>query len=463
MHEIEINNGAMIGGSVNVTNHIVERAKTAEELLQERKGIFRRACKRAYEDLLLTDAELSELEDLRQSLGLEKDTADDILDSVRKLAANAVLAAPLTGIAGIKVKQFSDAILRNDIMSLTRMMDSIMNIAETRSNDDLQYKYYLVLSVLNPEKCIQEYENTVVDNYWMCFWTYLALVNSNRLKESEALLHEIGDKFTRYPEDNLTLLAAAGILIQKGVEASKEYFFDLGGDISPMLQRFMDAFVSKLFPDKTDRLGDRKAYEFYADNVLKIWSEEDQKKNRIETLKRKEEGKKSEARARLVEQLKKEARFQISDDGKVLIECLDKQIKSCDIPLCVVSIGKNAFLNCRKLSRICLHSNIKNIGDCAFEGCRSLRKIIIPSSVSTIGDCAFKDCHSLMAITIPSSVSSLGNKVFTNCRSLRRLSVPTVLSSHDVDGCGRIERIILPRKYKASFDVEAYGFHVEFE
>ena len=53
--------------------------------------------------------------------------------------------------------------------------------------------------------------------------------------------------------------------------------------------------------------------------------------------------------------------FEISEDGKTLIECLDKDIKEAIIP-----------------------NGITNIGDDAFSKCSALQSIDIPNSVTKI-------------------------------------------------------------------------------
>jgi hypothetical protein len=65
----------------NVTN-IQERQKSDIELLQERKNRYFTACKRAFEDNVLDQDELIQLENYRVELGLSRDDADKLLDKI---------------------------------------------------------------------------------------------------------------------------------------------------------------------------------------------------------------------------------------------------------------------------------------------------------------------------------------------------------------------------------------------
>ena len=77
-----------ISNTSSTVNNItqVSAQKTELEILQERKARFLNACKRAYEDNVLEQREVVELEELRIKMGLDKTTAANILESVRVMS-----------------------------------------------------------------------------------------------------------------------------------------------------------------------------------------------------------------------------------------------------------------------------------------------------------------------------------------------------------------------------------------
>ena len=54
---------------------------------------------------------------------------------------------------------------------------------------------------------------------------------------------------------------------------------------------------------------------------------------------------------------------------------------------------------------------------------RDITSIDIPSSVTGIGDYAFYRCPSLTSVTIPSSVTSIGSNAFGNCPNLTTITI----------------------------------------
>lgn len=79
----------------------------------------------------------------------------------------------------------------------------------------------------------------------------------------------------------------------------------------------------------------------------------------------------------------------------VLINLIERDITSIDIPSGVTSIGNFAFSNCT-----------------------SLQSVTIPDSVTSIGVQAFYDCTGLTSVTIGNGVTSIGTSAFSGCNAL---------------------------------------------
>ena len=253
----------------NVTNITqVSAQKTEMELLQERKTLYLNACKRAYEDNVLEQREVIELEELRIKIGLDRATANDILESVRMMSDRNKLKSNLTPIAKTKLKILTEDLQKNDVRALMDQIDSLEPLVKRFDHDELSRKYYLVLAALKPEKCIKQKEQTKADTYWESFWCYLAYIKAGRLVDAEAALASL-DHFSRYPEDNMTILAAAGALMTGQTREAKEYLNAATGEYTPALQRFVDSLNLLLEPNMAKEMGaDENTCAFYLINFF---------------------------------------------------------------------------------------------------------------------------------------------------------------------------------------------------
>ena len=99
------------------------------------------------------------------------------------------------------------------------------------------------------------------------------------------------------------------------------------------------------------------------------------------------------------------------------------------IPEGIISIGKEAFYSCDKLTSVSLPDSITTIGDGAFAWCESLTSINLPNSVTSIGRGAFRFCNSLINISLPNSVTSIDGLTFRSCHSLNNISLPNSVTS----------------------------------
>jgi len=261
-----------ITNTTSTVNNItqVSAQKTEMELLQERKTLYLNACKRAYEDNVLEQAEKIELDRYRMEIGLDEATADSILDQVRQLVMRNAQKTELTGLAKIKLKQLTEALKKNEVQAIMRQIDSFEALAGKFANDELQYKYFLVLSALRHEKCVEKFESSKVDSYWKSFWSYFAYLKAKKYSQASEIVFSLGDKFPNYPEDNATLLAAAGALIKDGKEEAQEYLAAVEGNYSPALQRFAESIYFLLDPDTAKEMGaTEQSCAFYLVNFFK--------------------------------------------------------------------------------------------------------------------------------------------------------------------------------------------------
>lgn len=100
--------------------------------------------------------------------------------------------------------------------------------------------------------------------------------------------------------------------------------------------------------------------------------------------------------------------YLLSEDGKTLLKWFDNQVTAIDMqadPILrnVTTIGRDAFYNCNKLSKINFNGQLTTIQKAAFEDCEQLRHLSFPSRVSFIGEFLFgKNC--IESISIESEI-----------------------------------------------------------
>jgi hypothetical protein len=87
--------------------------------------------------------------------------------------------------------------------------------------------------------------------------------------------------------------------------------------------------------------------------------------------------------------------------------------KTTVIPNTITAIGKSAFENCEKLTRIVIPDSVTSIGEAAFRECLSVTSCTIGSGVTSIDQYAFYYLVKLTALTINAVVPpTLNGSVF---------------------------------------------------
>lgn len=146
-----------------------------------------------------------------------------------------------------------------------------------------------------------------------------------------------------------------------------------------------------------------------------------------------------------------------------------KALTKVTLPDGVTSIGRNAFGHCELLSEIALPDsvtsigmfafdrcamtelkipdNVTSIGSYAFSSCESLKEIAIPNGVTKIEDYTFGLCKALQKVTIPNSVTSIGKSAFSRCEALKEITIPsgvTSIAENTFENCSSLTKITIP-------------------
>ncbi|MBE7078415.1 MAG: hypothetical protein E7380_00965 [Clostridiales bacterium] len=137
----------------------------------------------------------------------------------------------------------------------------------------------------------------------------------------------------------------------------------------------------------------------------------------------------------------------------------------------VVTIGNNAFANCRSLVTLVLSETVTTLGNSVFENCSALTSAVLPSvktmgwnvfyntgvlnevtfgenaatigtytfyrsavakvtftgtAIETIGEGTFSDCNNITSVVLPESVKEIGAYAFYGCRNLSEINLENV-------------------------------------
>ena len=120
----------------------------------------------------------------------------------------------------------------------------------------------------------------------------------------------------------------------------------------------------------------------------------------------------------------------------------------------VVSVGENAFFNCKYITSVTLPDTVEAIDYCAFWGCTRLKSVTVGNGLKRIGDSAFNENTALESISLPASLESIGESAFAGCTALTSITLSEGLKSIGVSaftGCG-LESFVMPDS------VETLGF-----
>ena len=300
----------------------VEREKSKEEILIERKSKFREYCKEALNDGLLTREERNWLNEQRSILGLSAEMADHILNDVISNNQHSVMS--MGTVQRIQFNNFKRAIEGNMVDNIKKYMPQIKVIANKFQEEELQFLYHLALAALNPEECVEVYKNREEDKYWLTFWVYVALYKLGDVPNAENALIDLGRWQGLMPDENLVILGAFGALINNDKNTATELFnYVLTGECSHLLNNMAEVIsaIINYHPDDADVKTTLVKHRFYVKHflenayesearILKQKEEEEKRKKEEARRKAEEEAKRKQEEERIrkerEEQLKKE-------------------------------------------------------------------------------------------------------------------------------------------------------------
>ena len=247
----------------------IEREKTAEEILIERKQNFRKCCKKVLDDGLLTREDRIWLEEQRSHYGLSAEIADHILNEVSSTHQRSVMS--MGTVQRIQFNNFKRAVEGNCIENVKKYLPQIGVIAEKFQEEELQFLYHLALAALYPQECVEKYINRQEDKYWLTFWVYVALHKLGDISNAENALIDLGKWQGLMPDENIVILGAFGALMENDKFTADELFnHAISGECSPLLNNLAEVMsaIINYDPNDAEIITTLSKHRFYVKHFL---------------------------------------------------------------------------------------------------------------------------------------------------------------------------------------------------
>ena len=142
-----------------------------------------------------------------------------------------------------------------------------------------------------------------------------------------------------------------------------------------------------------------------------------------------------------------------------LINLIERDITTLNIPDGTTKIGNNAFSYCQALTSITIPDTVTEIDDDAFLYCQALTEATIGNGVTSIGTTAFYYCNKLKSISIPDATTSIKGSAFSNCFALTDVTIGngiTSIKGSAFSYCSKLTSVTIKATTPPTLDYEAF-------
>lgn len=265
-----ISGGVNIDTSKHVTSHdthyhstIHERSKSESELQLEASNQLRSKAESIIAERgRLDSVALAQLRPIALQLGIDEETFKSIIKDVRtnRNGGNTGLGAANARY----LQQAQQAVQTNDMDALSNLTPRLEAMAAISHDDNVQYLYYLTLSLLYPIKSMEVYERQTDENYWRTFWAIISYVRTGKYAEATKVLALFEPSRFEKSEDDQNLLEAYSNIMMDDKDAAQEFLDEILGEPSEQIRPLLRAIESRLYEEEVDNLEAR----FYIERVL---------------------------------------------------------------------------------------------------------------------------------------------------------------------------------------------------
>lgn len=266
-----ISGGVNINQSKNITSHdthyhtttVQERAKSDSELKLDATNQLRSKAEEIMEERGRIDSvAMSQLRPIASHLGIDDETFKNIIKEVRSNrngGANGLSAANAR-----YLQQAQQAVQTNDMDALSNLTPRLEAMAAISQDDNVQYLYYLTLSILYPIKSMDVYERQTDENYWRSFWAIISYIRTGKHEEATKVLALFDPLRYEKSEDDQNLLEAYFNIMKDDKDAAQEFLDEILGEPTEQAKPLLRAVESTLYEEEAESLEVR----FYIERVM---------------------------------------------------------------------------------------------------------------------------------------------------------------------------------------------------
>ena len=265
-----ISGGVNINQSKNITSHdthyhttTVERLKSDSELKLDATNQLRAKAEEIMAERGRIDSvAMGQLRPLALQLGIDDDAFKSIIKEVRSNRNGS--ASGLSAANARYLQQAQQAVQTNDMDGLSNLTPRLEAMAAISQDDNVQYLYYLSLSILYPIKSMEVYERQTDENYWRSFWTIISYIRTGKYAEATKVLALFDPLRYEKSEEDQNLLEAYFNIMKEDKDGAQEFLDEILGEPTEQVKPLLRAVESTLYEEEPDSLEVR----FYIERVM---------------------------------------------------------------------------------------------------------------------------------------------------------------------------------------------------
>lgn len=266
-----ISGGVSINQSKNITSHdthyhsttVHERSKSESELKLDANNQLRAKAEEIMAERGRIDSvAMSQLRPLALQLGIDEETFKTIIKDVRSNRNGG--ASGLSAANARYLQQAQQAVQTNDMDALSNLTPRLEAMAAICQDDNVQYLYYLTLSLFYPLKSMEVYERQADENYWRTFWAIISYIRTGKNAEATSTLALFDPLRYEKSEEDQNLLEAYFNIMKEDKDGAQEFLDEILGETSEQVKPLLRAVESTLYEEDAESLEVR----FYMERVL---------------------------------------------------------------------------------------------------------------------------------------------------------------------------------------------------